>query len=403
MSNMTSVCLCTHVSSEKRLKDLEKVLQSLLDNLADPSEVVIVDDRSPLDKPTNDLLLNFAASMLKYRPNIPVTIIKNEKNLKHAASQNRAMREANGDVLIHIEDDIVVEHKGWNQVFAKCLQDHPEVGQVIPKGSGRGEWIPRPGYDEYMWGLGGLWAVRKEIFEKIGGWDEYLQHQLEPDYNFRVRMEGWRLAEISDFAMSHLGEGDEADTFERQAQITIGVYNFLKKWNRRFMGFYGYHTVPCMSPDDFPINVFFRRQLAAWFAAAGKKADEALSEVKKQHPDWKTDVMASGASVMSKCRLNENPDPFKYPGHWGQYELVKLIRPTGRERENEMIEKMGNNHVWRDEPELHKQVRELHDRFFKAGKVAKPWTDGEVAEFLKGKELEFEWWYDVKPCTTPKS
>jgi hypothetical protein len=210
-------------------------------------------------------------------------------------------------------------------------------------------------------------------------------------------MAGWRVAEIDDVIMVHLGEGDEADTFERQAQITIGVYNFLKKWNRRFMGIYGYHTVPCNSPDDFPINVFFRRQLAAWFVSEAQK----LATLPLDHPQ--RNAIKTQIVDFMRCRLNENPEPFKFPSHWGPYELVKLIRPKGRERENEMIERMGNNHVWKDEPELHKQIRELAERCAKKGMIPKPMTDEEVTEFLRGKELDFSWECHATVCETPKS
>lgn len=396
---LTSICLVTHVKNEKRMNDLLACLNSLIVTLRAPAEVVIVDDVSPIGREYLEKAFNiFKQGMSEAHPDIKVVVHFNEKNLRHAASQNLSMKLAVGECLIHMEDDIVVQHEGWNQVFAKYLEDHPEVGQVLPLGSGRGEWIERScGYREFMWGLGGLWAIKREVYDKVGTnvWDPNLIHQLEPDLNFRVRMEGYRVIEVNEFPMIHLGEGDEGDTFERQAQITIGVYNFLKKWNRRFMGFYGYHTVPCMSPDDYPINVFFRRQLSAWYAAESKRL-EALVE------KFPTDiVLKDKIKDFSRCRLNENPEPFQFPGHWGVYELVKLIRPKGRERENEMIEKMGNNHVWKDEPELHKQVRELSERYAKKNNSV-PMTDDEVTEFLKGKEMEYTWTCNAYSCVTPK-
>lgn len=394
MEQLTSVCLVTHVRNSKRLKDLQSVLTSLINTLVAPCEVVVVDDVSPRKIEVEVMLTDFRRDMEER--GVPVHLHFNEKNLKHAASQNKSMELAKGDCLIHIEDDCLIDRVGWNQVFAKCLRDHPEVGQVLPAGSGRGEWIPRGDmYREFQWGIGGIWAVRKEVFDTVGGWDEVLSHQIEPDYNFRVRMAGWRLAEIPEFHMVHLGEGDEADTFERQAQITIGVYNFLKKWNRRLMGFYGYHTVPCFSPDDFCINVFFRRQLAAWYASEGERIEQTIPDHLKGASSIHQD--------MKRCRLNASPEPFKFPGHWGEMELIKLIRPKGRERENELIEKMENNHVWKDAPELHKQIRELSERFFKAGKIPKAMDDDEVEKFLEGKEYEFTWTYEATPCKTPRT
>lgn len=373
---LTSVCLCTYINTQKRFEDLQHVLTSLATNLTAPAELIIVDDASPIGEASLERVFSSYVPYLQTK-GIPVKIHVNKRNLKHSASQNLAWQLASGDTLIHIEDDIAVDKLGWNQDFAKCLQDHPEVGQVLPKGSGRGEWIPRPGYNEFQWGLGGLFAIRREVFEKIGGWDENLIHQIEPDYNFRVRMAGWRVGQIEDFSMSHLGEGDFQDTFERQAQITIGVYNFLKKWNRRFFGTFAYRDVWCMSPDDFPINVSFRRQLAAWMVATARSINR---------PD-----------VEQACRLNQHPQPFTFPGHWGKFELVKTIRPTGREREDELINLMAQNYVFRDGPELHKQIRELSIR------MNQPMDDLQVQQFLKGKELDFDWTATARVVETPIS
>jgi hypothetical protein len=140
-----------------------------------------------------------------------------------------------------------------------------------------------------------------------------------------------------------------------------------------------------MSPDDFPPNVAFRRQLAAWFAAQAKKLNELLTNpninlTDKQRTDIKVDM-----DVLSKCRLNEKPEPFQYPGHWGNFVVVKLIRPPGREREDELIEKMGNNYVFQDIPQLHQQIKDLSIR------MGKNLTDEQVTEYLKEKEVEYIW------------
>ena len=390
MSDLTSVCLCTYISSDKRLNDLIRVLQSLEANLMEPCEVIIVDDKSPLVEDTLRILNQFKESIAQSHPDIPVVIHVNETNLKHARSQNKSMALAKGNCLIHIEDDCAIGFKGWNQVFAKYLRDHPEVGQVLPRGSGRGEHLPRcgypfAGYAEFSWGIGGIFAIKREVYDKLGPdvWYFTLVHQIEQDFNFRVRMAGWRLAEIREFSMLHFGEGDQVGTFEREAQVHIGVYNFLKKWNLRFFGTFSYRDVWCQSQDDFPINVAFRRQLAAHYAAMVKECDKILAD-----PDAAANSK-EGAKKMKeaygKCRMNEKPEPFVYPGHSGQFELVRLIRPPGREREDELIEKVGNNYVFGDIPQLHHNIKDL------ATRMGKNMTDEEVTAYLAGKEVDYSW------------
>lgn len=389
---LTSICLCVH----NRRVQVHKVIQSILQMCRPPYEIIIVDDAStdysifdllhkelqPLFGPApkrqtgefgDDDLRSETTFTIRYEKGgqvedakIRLLAYRNAANRQHATSQNISMDLARGEVLIHLEDDVVMPYEGWNQTFAKVLQDHPEVGMVFPVGSGRGEWIQRPGYYEFAWGLGGVWAVRKEVFTRVGGWDTTLVHQLEPDYDLRVRMDGWRLAGCLEVPqMHHLGEGDEQETFGRRLQITIGVYNFLKKWNARMgMGFFDYRSLWSCSWDDLFPNAAFRRQVAA-----------ALEQ-----------------------ELTPSPEPFQFKGHWGKYELVKSIRPPGREREKELLEKMRSNFWFKGEPELHIQVLNLAKHMGVAEWQGFDMTTvAGVKAYLKGKVFDYEWCYQASP------
>jgi len=371
MSKTVSVCLCCH----NRPEFLEPTLKCLEETLEGSCEIIIANDKTT-DPKTNKLITDFVLRMkTKFFVKSYVTNFGN-----HAKAQNFTMEKATGDVLVHIEDDILVGRtngkdvvlaKGWNQIFSKYFETFPEVGQILPAGSGRGEWIPREGYNEFMWGLGALWAITRDVYEKLnteaGVWDERLCHQIEPDCNLRVRMLGYRLIELKEFGMIHLGEGDQADSFERQAQIIIGVHNMLKKWNNRFVGHWDYDSLFSMSWDDFPPNVNFRRQLAAWFSAEAHKLEDRY----KGLGVLKDDTNYSGAvpeSIRKKhddylsCRLNRKPFTFQFPAHWGKFELINRIRPQGREREDELITLMKNNFVFKGVDRLLKQLQELSER-----------------------------------------
>jgi GT2 family glycosyltransferase len=378
---LTSLCVCTY----ERTNHLTAVFQGIAKYARQPYEVIVVDDCSK-NPDVAKLISHFQAKF--HEINIPFTAVYNKKNLKHAASQNKAWRVARGDILFHIEDDIVIPHDGFNLKFAKFFQDHPEVGQVVPQGTGRGEWIPRGPYDEFAWALGGFFAVRREVYEDVGGWDESLVHQVEPDYNLRVRMGGWRVAEIPGIRMVHLGEGEEHETFRRQAQISIGVHSMLKKWNRRFMGVWDYDSLWSMSWDDFPPNEAFRRMLAAWYVAEAKKLEDRYRGlgVGKNEPNMVNAVPSEVRKAhggMITCRGSVKP--FKYPGHWGAYEKVDRIRPIGREREDELVDLMKNNHVFRDVDKLPQSIRNLAQR------MKYNLTEEELQKMLAERPKDYRW------------
>lgn len=382
---MTSITLCCW----ERTEHLTRVLQSLATSCVQPYEVIVVDDASK-NKDVLTLVYHFQKLFVE-QLKVPFKVFVNEVNRGHAASQNFAMDNAVGDVLIHLEDDTICSTEGWNLAMAKFLQDHPEVGQVLPEGSGRGEWIPRGPYNEFAWGLGALWAIRKDVYQKAGGWDESLRHQVEPDHNLRVRMAGYRVGEISGIRMIHLGEGDQHDTFKRQAQIICGVWAMLCKWNQRFLGdAWDYDSLWSMSWDDFPANARFRRELAAWFAAEAEKLEDRYRGLKslKDDPHYANAVpeeVKKAHAQLSEMRLNPTTRPFKFVSHWGAYELINVVRPQSREREPELINLMKNNFHFKFVDRLPQQLRDL------AKRMNYNLTEEELTKMLKATPSSYTW------------
>lgn len=339
---MNSICLTTY----NRLDHLKQTLQGILTYCHMPYELIIVDDNSKPESGVQEFLKQFAEEV---KGKIPVRLFFNETNLGHPATQNKSFDFANleSKCLIHMEADIVITYPGWNKVFEEYFEKYPEIGQIGPAMSGRSDHLQRPNYKEFQWILGGVWGLRPEVYRKIGGWDEFLAHQRECDFCLRVRIAGWRVAEVREFSMIHLGEGDFVETPQRQAELHIGVWNFLKKWNRRFFGAFDYNAVHAMSWDDFPINEWFRRTLTACLG------------------------------------LNRSPQQVVLPHDgegkdkgWGRWDLIYHTRPVNREREEELANQIKQNYIFKDSSTL---VERNSDKSF--------------VNLLEGKELEYFWFY----------
>lgn len=337
---MNSICIPVY----DRPDYLEKCLNGILQYCESPYEVVCCMD-APKDPKIFEVLDRFQKEVWPTN----MKIVKNEQNMDLCYTINRAMENATGDYLIHLEGDIVVPTKGWNRIFENFLAIHPEVGIVTPITSLRQDTIVRRDYREGQWALGGLSCIPKHIFDMGLGWDVDLKHQRECDQCLRIRMSGYRLAGIESVpGFIHYGENDFVETDARKALMNTGVHNFLKKWNKRFMGFGCYKDVPFMSWDDFPINVFFRNQ------------------------------------AMSGDGLNKNPQPYGMPqgpnsnlrGSDAWWELIYITRPKNRNREEELCKLIKENYVFKDGEPLEERMK------------------GRSYEGLcKGKELSVNWVY----------
>jgi len=366
----SSICIAVY----NRPDYLKKCVESVLKNSVDPFEIIIVDDCSP-DVGVGEYLNGLKDPRIK--------IFKNEKNMGVSATFNRAFDLAQYDCIIHLESDCVIINHGWNRIFELYFDKYPEIGMIGPHMSGRSDYIIRDGYKEVQWILGGCWALRKETYKNVGGWDENLVHQVECDFALRVRMGGYRIAEIIDFNYIHLGEGDYEDTQARQAVLHEGTYNFLKKWNMRFVGFQEYRAVHAMAWDDFPVNEWFRRQCLCGVGLNSSPVQVILPHDPKSFSDEKfmgrfRDVMLMAISVQEKFNLLHAEFP-QYDIGWGSLDLIWHTRPPGRERELELTQQMQKNEVFKDKSSL---AIECADKPF--------------LKLVEGKDWDFVWIY-VKP------
>ncbi len=338
-----SICVCVY----NRPDYLKDTIEGVVKTTKGPFELIIIDDNSPdpgVQEVLNETLQNYKG------PGV-IRTYKNETNLKHAASQCKAFSFAKYDILVHLEADCIMIVDGWDEIMKGYFDKYPEVGQLGPTGAVRGDVIKRDGYIEGQWMLGGMWAVRREVYEKIGGWDKHLVHQIECDYCMRVRMAGYRVASIptgvQDVQYIHLGEGDYTETPERQALLHEGVFNFIKKWNMRFNGFNDYNGIFSNSWDDMPINEIFRRQTMACL----------------------------GLNKDVKQTVLPNDKEGKEFG-WGKWDLILITRPPNREQEESLAQLVRDNKVFKTEGSL------------LANNADKPFI-----KLLEGRELDCNWIY----------
>lgn len=364
---MNSVCLCTY----NRLDHLKSTLKRIINSCTGSYELIIVDDNSTHESGVVDYLKQFSSEI-----KIPLKIHYNTENKGHAWSQNKCFELADpkSKCLIHIEADILCNVPGWNMIFERFLDDYPEVGLAGPKLTGRGDHIVSPSYRYYTWMVGGLWAIRKSLWDRIGGWDALLQHQLESDYCLRVRLDGGRVAEVNNITMTHLGEGDFEETLKRKAIMSIGVYQFIKKWNQRFLGTpFDYNGVFSMNWDDFPPNLNFRRK-----AMACLNYNKEMQAVIMPHEP---------AKVFKDGNYNSEFG-------WGRYFLEKIPRPHGRTHEKEIARLVSEDYTFTKNSSLLERLRNLANDF-----NIKLDTDEEVIEYfdgvcrLKKYMIDFDWNY----------
>jgi GT2 family glycosyltransferase len=101
---------------------------------------------------------------------------------------------------------------------------HPMKGKSFVKGLN----FYRKGR-ELDWVTGAFFLTRREILSEVGGWDEdYFMYMEEVDLCFRIKKSGWKIAYVSDYAITHLGGASGSTTLSVLSEYK-GIKMFYKK------------------------------------------------------------------------------------------------------------------------------------------------------------------------------
>jgi GT2 family glycosyltransferase len=188
------------ISTKNRKDDLRSAVASCIIQVGE-IEIFVVDDGST-DGTAEMLRAEFPA----------VRVISHLESTGYIVARNEAAKEANGAILFSIDDDAVFTS---SDVVLKTLNDFsdPRVGAVaIPYTDVHRDGIERqraPSANEvYITDrfIGTAYAVRKDLFLRLGGFRELFFHQgEESDFCIRMLDAGYSV---------RLGKSDRIDHFE---------------------------------------------------------------------------------------------------------------------------------------------------------------------------------------------
>lgn len=148
-----------------------------------------------------------------------VKVIRLPQSKGPATARNRGAKEAKGDILLFIDADVEISPQTITQV-SLVFQENPNIAALI------GSYDETPGSQNFLsqyknlfhhythqqgseeattfWGACG--AIRREIFEKIGGFDEsYRRPSVEDiELGYRLKKAGYQIKLCKHIQVKHL-------------------------------------------------------------------------------------------------------------------------------------------------------------------------------------------------------
>lgn len=210
---------------------LRKTLLALKKSALQPIRYIVVDDFSS----------DGTADMVK-RKFPEVMLIRNEKNLGPTASRNNGAKKAKGDFVVFIDNDVLVREDSIQKLldFLIKTQDAGMVGGKSIREDGKiifynmghrfHGFILR--YDQSIpvgWIIESFIAVRKDLFERLGGFDEdYFMFGEGPDLSIRMRKTGYKTYFVHNAVVNTL-EGHTHSRWERKIWLVASFWKLLIK------------------------------------------------------------------------------------------------------------------------------------------------------------------------------
>lgn len=168
-----------------------------------------------------------------------VRIVRHSSNWAFAKGNNRAVPHASGDLLLFLNNDVIVP-SDWLDAIVEAFRADPSLGAAQPKllqpdvhpprfeyAGAAGGHLDRYGfpftrgrifnhleedrgqYDtaaEIFWASGAALAVRREVFEAAGRFDEqFVMHMEEIDLCWRIRRLGHAIRLVPESHVWHIG------------------------------------------------------------------------------------------------------------------------------------------------------------------------------------------------------
>ena len=203
------------IGSRNRAKVLVRCLEAVLNQEDVDLEVVVLDDGSTTP---------YATELAGRYANLPVRFLRADVPLGVAGGRNFLMREARGDIFVVVDDDAVFADNRALFKIQETFFQHQDVGivalKIVDNRDGREDLlIPFSRRDRLKdrglanktqlvsYYLGGGHALRRTVWERLGGYQEGLVFgEEEADLSYRAIREGFKILYVPDVVVHHYPE-----------------------------------------------------------------------------------------------------------------------------------------------------------------------------------------------------
>jgi GT2 family glycosyltransferase len=199
-------------------------------------EVIVVDNAS-------------ADDTLARLKDLPCRVIASAENLGFGRGNNLGFAASSGRHIYLLNPDARLMGKNSLAELSRRLDAHPRwgmAGTLIRATDGQAESPPATDYPgarhvrrdfsklpgHIAWIMGASMIIRRELYEKLGGFDPgFFLYSEETDFCLRLRELGFEIGHVGEVAVSHIGGASEdpRDPYDVSARKLRGLLRFRQK------------------------------------------------------------------------------------------------------------------------------------------------------------------------------
>lgn len=189
---MTSPLVSVVIPARNAERTIRRQLEAVcMQDLAGDFEVLVVDNGS------TDATAGTVEAAAHVHPQ--VTLVTGPSEPNRSATRNAGVECCRGSLIAFCDaDDVVAD--GWLAALVRGLETNDVVtGSLVRVEDGAGPLeIPSPGSPSRFRGVdclaSGNFAIRRELFEDVGGFSEDFRHRVDIELSCRLHLRGARVA-----------------------------------------------------------------------------------------------------------------------------------------------------------------------------------------------------------------
>ena len=196
---------------------LKECLDSIFESSYKNFEVIVVSDHSSDDS---------VEIAKKYK----CKIIELDENKGPAFARNKGAEKSEGDILLFLDSDVIINNNSLNLISEKFLSEEINAIQGTYSHEPNYKYISTQFYQSYLcyyvWPnnkeyastlVTGCFAIRKEIFTKLGGFDVKIENASCEDEKFGYSLinHGYKILIVRDLQVIH--------------KVNYGLFKFIKR------------------------------------------------------------------------------------------------------------------------------------------------------------------------------